>query len=100
MAKAISLKLAADKIQNQVNIDTSLLQSDRFLIEAKWPMVEEIVNFRNLVPAENTDMYLDRSSKCPECSTGVTNDPSSEELKQLVEETRLRLAFLERVSYL
>ena len=53
-----------------------MLAHDRFLVEANWAKVDELVNFRSVahVGGVAQETFLERLSECPECNTLVFAD--------------------------
>ena len=53
---------------------TDLIAEDRFLVEADWTKVDELVNFRGLGAADGLvqESFLRRFSECPGCAAMVS----------------------------
>jgi len=105
IAKKINMASALKNIEESVHHKMEVMTGDKFLAGANWHYVQQLTTFDNMYQdddgeGENDDIFLDRKTTCPDCSTRVVNNPSMSETSDMIEEARHRLLRLEGVSYL
>jgi len=104
IAKKINMTSALKKIEEKMHGMMAIMTSDKFLAGANWQYVQGITTFNHMYKdsdeEEHDDIFLDRKTTCPDCSTRVQNNPSVNETKDMLEEARHRMLRLEGVSYL
>ncbi|XP_061465920.1 sodium/hydrogen exchanger 10-like isoform X3 [Rhineura floridana] len=100
LPKRMAMHNAVQRIRQMEANAFSMLKLDRFLADANWVMAEEAIKIDYPYKLDSEEVnQLIKTLRCPECSTDITFERSSQQIADIMEEARLRLLTAQMASY-